>query len=318
GRLPRPARAGAALRHRKGRRRQDHRRCVPRAARRTAGQADAGWRGRRQGQPGRLLLGRADHLQAAPGATQPLRHVHGHRGVAEGVPHPSAEAAADGQDRPALAHLRVRGHGCARRQRGADHRQVPLGDPPAQLRPGDRRCGRQRSRDRPAGCASGDQGAGQRGPHPVPDQLDDRHPLRRRPHRAGDRLHSRGDAGQRDDRSQRAGAHRDKRRPGRGRGEPGAPRAVRAGRGGRVRAPLRRGPPQGAGGRAGRRGRGRARGGPAGRHPASHPGRAPRAPPHRDGRRRPAALRARAVRPLPRPAVDPAGGRGARRGARVL
>jgi hypothetical protein len=78
-----PARAGG----------QDHHRRRAGAARRRAGQAHPRVRGRRQGQPRRLLRG-------GPPASSPARcspacgHVDGHRGVAQGVPEPPAEGPA--------------------------------------------------------------------------------------------------------------------------------------------------------------------------------------------------------------------------------
>ena len=98
-----------------GRRRQDHDRGLARAPRRPAGQADARRRGRRQGQPGRLLRDRPHGVQAEREVSAgPVGHVDGHRGVAQGVPEPPAQDPAGRPDRPAGTHVRLRGQRRAR------------------------------------------------------------------------------------------------------------------------------------------------------------------------------------------------------------
>ena len=125
------------------------------AARRRARQADAGRRGRRQGQPRRLLRGPGRRLRAPRGRPEPVRHDDAHRGVAQGVPAAPAQAPARRPPRPARPHLRLRRQRRARGQGGADRRQVPVGGPGAPLRPRRRRRRRHRSRRRPARRAAG-------------------------------------------------------------------------------------------------------------------------------------------------------------------
>ena len=89
----RPARPPAALRHRQGRRRQDHDRRGTRPARGEPGQAHARLRGRRQGQPRRLLRDRADS-SSSPARSQPdlFAMAMDTEAVAAGVPAASSSS----------------------------------------------------------------------------------------------------------------------------------------------------------------------------------------------------------------------------------
>ena len=103
-----------------------HRRLALRAGRQPR-QAHARLRGRREGQPGRLLRERTDLVRAATGAAEPLGDVDGHRGVAEGVPEAAAQAPADRPDRAAGPDVRLRGQRRARREGDPHGRQVRAG-----------------------------------------------------------------------------------------------------------------------------------------------------------------------------------------------
>ena len=232
----------------------------------------------------------ADFFEAGPtgfeptrGPAQPVRHVDGHRGVAQGVPEPPAEDPAGRPHRPAGPHASTSSptppRGSRRSSPSASscwevreqHYDLVVVDAVGH-----------RPRRRPSSSApQAIDELVQGRPGPRPDGLDARHPRRPGHDRGGHRGRARGDAGQRDPRAGRAHPHRDPRRPRRRRGQPGAARAVRPGRGGGVRRPARarrrrppsRRPPAARWPRPRRR--------RAGGHPAPHPQRAPRPPPRR-------------------------------------
>ena len=150
---PRPP---PALRHRQGRRRQDHRgrrprRCSPPSTgkRTLVGEVDA------KGNLADFFEVARDQLRAPRGRAGPVRHDDAHRGLPQGVPAAAAQDPARRPPRPARPHLRLRRQRRPGRQGGADRRQVPVGGPRAPLRPRRRRRRRHRSRHRPAGGAPG-------------------------------------------------------------------------------------------------------------------------------------------------------------------
>ena len=166
---------------------------------------------------------------------EPARHVHGHRGVAQGVPQAPAEGSGPGQDRPAGPDVRLRGQRRAGGQGDRDRRQGGVRGPAGALRPGGGRRLGHRSRGGPAGRSAGHRRAGEGGAGQRPDAVDDRHPRRSGPHGRRDRRLARGDARVREHRAGRADPRGDAGRVGRGGRQPGAARAVRAGRGGGLR-----------------------------------------------------------------------------------
>ena len=128
-RTPRPpgsAGSSAALRDRQGRRRQDLGRLGAGGAGRRSRQAHPGVRGRRQGEPRRLLRAGPSHVLRRRGPPGTHRDVDGHGGVAEGVPEPAPQAPAAGPLGAAGADLRLRGQRRPRREGDPDRREADL------------------------------------------------------------------------------------------------------------------------------------------------------------------------------------------------
>ena len=207
GRLGRPARPQADLRHRQGRRRQDHHRRRPGLAGRRAGQADAGLRGGRQGQPGRLLRDRRRS------ASRSARSPRGCGRMSMDTEASLKQYLSLQLKLPLVARIGPLAKmfdfvaSAAPGGQGDRHgREAVLGGQGAALRPRRRRRLGQRAHRRPAGRPSGHQPAGAGRAGPPADGLDARHPRRPGHDRAGGGGHPGRDAGQRDARADRPAA----------------------------------------------------------------------------------------------------------------